>query len=196
MRWAALLVLLVACGGGRASAPEADALGDTALAVVTPPDTTLPASRRGSLIARSALPGPFSGAWQPAAGVCGSPPSLQLLASGDSVDVLILLRLAAEGPATGTYTVASAEDTSTAPRTARVGLQLVSYADRALRSERGSVELSRLDRLVSGRFDVVLREFTSPDTVRYLGVFERIRVDSLPEPACRATTPDVPPRVY
>lgn len=196
MRWATWLVLLVACGGGRASSPEADAEGDAAQAPVTSPDTTFPAPRRGALIVRSALPGPFGGEWEPMAGVCASPPSLQLLASGDSVDVVVLLRLAGEGSATGTYAVPSPDDTTAADRTARVGVQLVSYADRALRAGRGWVELSRLDRLVSGRFDVVLEGFSSPDTVRYLGVFDRIQVDSLPEFACRATPPGLPPGVH
>jgi hypothetical protein len=56
--------------------------------------------------------------------------------------------------------------------------------------------LSRLDRLASGRFDVVLRELSSEDTLRYLGVFDRIRVDSLPAAECQAAARGVPPGVH
>lgn len=196
MRFAAWLLVLAACGGGRASAPDAAAAGDTAPPVPAAPDTAYPAPRRGALIARSAFPGPLSGEWQPRAGVCGGLPSFQLLARGDSVDVLVVLQLPAEGPATGAYAVAGPEDSTAGPRTARIGVQRLEYVDLAYRSERGSLELNRLDRVASGHFDVVLREVTSPDTVRYLGVFERVRVDSLPEPDCRAAARDVAPGVY
>ena len=201
MRRTAWLVLLVACSGGRASAPEAEVGadtvgGDTTQPAAAVPDTTFPASRRGALIIRTALPGPFGGEWTPMAGVCQKPPSLQLLASGDSVDVIVFLRLPGHGSVIGTYAIAEPEDTSAAPRTASIGVQLVSYADRALRAESGWVELSQLDQLVSGRLDVVLRGFSAPDTVRYLGVFDRIRVDSLPEMTCRTTPPGVPPEVH
>lgn len=196
MRLVAFLVLLTACGSGRASAPDTEAVDDTVPPAAVAPDTTYPRPRRGALIARSAFPGPLSGEWQPTAGVCGGLHTLQLLARGDTVDVLVVLQLPAESPATGAYVVRDPEDSTAGPRTARIGVQRVQYADLAYRSERGSVELNRLDRLASGRFDVVLREVTSQDTVRYLGVFERIRVDSLPEPACRAAARDLPPGVH
>ena len=198
MRPVAWLVLLAACGGGRADAPDAQAVADSAPAasVMPPPDTTYPPARRGALVARSALPSPINGEWVATAGLCNEPPSFQLLAPGDSVDVMILLRSPAEGWATGAYAVAAPEDTTDAPRTARIGLQRVLYIDQAYRGERGAVELSRLDRLASGRFDVVLRELNAQDTVRYLGVFDRIRVDSLPPAECRAAARGVPPGVH
>lgn len=196
MRVAAFVLLLAACGGGRASAPDTESVSDTIPPTPVAPDTTSPRPRRGALIARSGFPSPLTGEWQPKAGVCGGPRSFQLLARGDSVDVLILVRLPAEGPDTGTYMVTGAEDSTSGPRTARIGVQRLEYVDLAYRSERGSVELSRLDRLASGRFDVVLREVSSQDSVRYLGAFERVRLDSLPEPQCRAAAREAPPRAY
>lgn len=148
------------------------------------------------LIARSATPGPLSGEWRPAAGMCGSPPTLQLVARGDSVDVIVLLRLPENGPATGAYRVAGPQDTVAGPGTARIGVQRLLYVERAYRSERGAVELQRLDRLASGRFDVVLRELNAIDTVRYLGVFERIRLDSLPGAQCQLAPGGLPPGVH
>ena len=195
MRRAVWLLLLVACRGGRASAPETEGADSTAPAAAVP-DTTFPAAQRGALVIRSALPGPFSGEWRPMAGVCREPPGLQLLASGDSVDVVLFVRWEPDGAPGGSYPVATPEDTTLAPRIARIGVQLVSYADRALRGERGWVELSRLDQVVSGRFDVVLGGFSAPDTVRYLGVFDQIPVDSLPDLACRGTPPGVPAEVH
>lgn len=185
---------MAACGGGRASGPVADSsTGETTPAEAAAPDTTFPVAQRGTLIARSVLPGPLGGTWKLEAGVCHQPPTLQLRGLGDSVDVMLLLQLPAQGAATGTYVIAAPDDTVAASRTARLGVQKVLYADVAYRGERGSVELNRLDDLVSGRFDVVLRDDVSADTVRYLGVFDRIPVDSLSGPACRAAERGVPP---
>lgn len=192
--WLALIAALPACGGGRASAPEAQAVADTT-PVAAAPDTTYRPARRGALIARSALPSPLSDEWQAAAGVCGNPPIFMLLGRGDSVDVLVLLRLQPGDSVTGVYPVAPPEDTTAALRTARVGVQRMLLVDRAYRAERGAVEVSRLDRLASGRFDVVLREVTSQDTVRYLGAFEAIQVDSLPAFACEVARSSPPPGV-
>jgi hypothetical protein len=189
----AWLVFLVACGGGGASPPETEVVDDVAQAMVGVPDTTYPQGRRGAMTARAAAPGPFVEVWHPTAGACASPPSVQLLAIGDSVDVMMVLRLSPDGPFTGTYPVTAPEDTTAQPQTARMAVQLVSYADRALRAARGSVEVSRLDRLITGRFDVVLEGFSAPDTVRLLGVFDRIPVDSLPETGCQAQPPGFPP---
>lgn len=195
LRKVAFLLLLVACGGGRANAPAGDAASGSVAAAVALPDTSYPEARRGAMTARAALPGPFVEVWHPKAGVCTAPPSVQLQALGDSVDVMMVLRLAAGGPATGRYTVTEPEDSTFAPGTARMAVQVVSYLDRALRATRGSVELSRLDRFLSGRFNVLLEGFSSPDTVPLLGVFDRIRVDSLPEPQCRPWPANLPPGV-
>lgn len=195
MRRAVWLVLLAACGGG-ASPPEAFDADDSTQAVAVVPDTMFPPPRRGAMTARAALPGPFVEVWYPKAGVCRTPPSAQLLAIGDSVDVMIVLRLPALAPLTGTYPLTPPDDTTAAPRTARMAVQLVSYADRALHGRRGSVEVSRMDRFMSGRFNVVLEGFSSPDTIPLLGVFDRIPVDSLPEAACHAAPPDLPPGVH
>jgi hypothetical protein len=194
MAW---LVLLTACGGGRAGAPDAQTMIDTAPvgAVLPVPDTTYPTARRGALLARPALPGPIGGEWVATAGLCPEPPTFHLLAPGDSLDLMIVLRSPSEGWTTGTYLVASPEDTTDAPGTARIGLQRVSYVDQSYQGARGQIELSRLDRLVSGRFDVALRDLNSQDTVRYLGVFDRIPVDSLPPAECQAAARGIPPGV-
>jgi hypothetical protein len=108
---------------------------------------------------------------------------------------MIVLRSPSAGWTTGTYVVVSPEDTTDAPGTARIGVQRVSYVDEAYQGERGRVELSRLDRLASGRFDVALRDLNSPDTVRYLGAFDRIPVDSLQSAECQTAARGIPPGV-
>jgi len=200
VRFALWVALLMACGGGGAARRGAETLADTAAdtalaAADAAPHRTYPRSRRGALIARAAGPRPARGEWQPAAGVCGDPPTFQLVARGDSFDLILLLRFPSGGPPTGAYAVAPPGDTTAAPGTARLGVQGVVYAESAYQGELGVVELSRLDRLASGRFDVVFRELTSQDTVRYLGVFDRIRVDSLPAADCQPAPRGVPPGV-
>lgn len=154
------------------------AAGDTAAV-----DTTYPAASRGVLVARTARPGALSGSWRPTAGICRHPPSLQLLARGDSVDVLIVLRLAADGAAIGDYPVAL-PDSATGVRAALVGVQRLRYVDVAYQGARGVVRVERLDRVVSGRFDVVLAEVVSHEKQRYLGVFDGVRLDTLPDRLC------------
>jgi hypothetical protein len=110
---------------------------------------------------------------------------LQVLAQGDTVDLLIVLWLPTDSAAEGAYPVLGPLDTTAAPRTARVGAQRWLYADLAYRALRGTVWLERLDRQAVGRFDVVLDESISHDQARYLGAFNAVPVDTAPQPVCR-----------
>ncbi len=189
MRLWAVVPLLVACGGGAAAPPVEQPSGDTA-GLQPAVDTTYPAPKRGALIAHSALPGGLNGEWTPQAALCAAPRSLQLLARGDTVDILLLLWLPADGAATGEYAVPGPLDSTAAPRTARVGVQRMQYADLAYRGLSGTVRLERLDRRATGRFDVLLDETVSHERVRYLGVFEGVPVDSAPEALCQPARRD------
>lgn len=148
-------------------------------------DTTFPAPRPGMLVARPAERGSLGGAWRVRVGSCADPRSLQLLARGDTVDLLLVLWLPQDSAPTGAYTIREPADSSVAPRTARMGVQRLLYADVSYRAWRGTAWLERLDRQASGRFDVVLDESVSHDQVRYLGTFSAVPVDSAPEPVCR-----------
>lgn len=115
---------------------------------------------------------------------------LQVLARGDTVDLMIVLWLpAGDTAAPGSYAVLPT-DSAAAPRTARVGAQRMLYADVSYRGQRGTVWLERLDQQASGRFDVVLEGSPTNDHFRYLGRFTAVPVDSTPGPQCRAAERD------
>jgi hypothetical protein len=161
---------------------------DTAGAAVSV-DTTFPTPRRGALVARPIDPVGPDWEWQARAASCADPKTLQLLARGDTVDLMIVLSLPADRAAEGRYAVLGPLDSTVAPRTARVGAQRWLYADLAYRAMRGTVWLERLDRQATGRFDVVLDESISHEQTRFLGAFTAVPVDSARGPLCRPAQP-------
>ncbi len=189
MRVCTVALMLLACGGEAATPPVEQPVHDTA-DLKPSADTTYPAPKRGGLAAHSVGPGGLGGEWIPRAAVCAAPPSLQVLARGDTVDILLVLWLPPGGAATGAYAVLGPLDSTMAPRTARIGVQRMQYVDLAYRGLSGTVWLERLDRRATGRFDVVLDEMVSHEQVRYLGVFNAVLVDSGPEPLCRPARRD------
>ena len=194
-----MLLLLAACGtggpAGRQASGEkgparaglrADTAPDTMAA-----DTTPPVARARMLVTRAASEhGALDGQWRPRAGVCGTPPSLQLLVQGDSVDLLLLVSLPPDSTPSGTYVVGSPADTTGPARAARIGVQQLQPADLAYQGIAGTVRLERLDRAASGTFDVTLQETPSHRTFRFLGVFAAVPVDTLGGAACRPAAPD------
>jgi hypothetical protein len=180
----AVALFLVACGGRAAAPPAQEARQDTAGGGATV-DTTFPAPRRGGLVARPIDPVGPAWEWEARAARCVDPKTLQLLARGDTVDLLIVLWLPADSAPEGSYAVLGPQDSTVAPRTARVGAQRWLYADLAYRALRGTVWLERLDRQATGRFDVVFEESISHEPMRYLGAFNTVPVDSAADAACR-----------
>ncbi len=189
MRFPAVALVLAACGGEAATPPVAPPVRDAA-EVKPVLDTTFPAPRRGALMAHGAAAGVLGAEWTPEAKVCSGPRSLQLLGLGDTVDILLVLRLPPQGAGTGRYAVLGPPDSTDLPRTVRVGVQRIQYVDLAYRGLRGTVWLDRLDRRATGRFDMVLQELVSHDEVRYLGAFNAVPVNSAPEPLCRPAPRD------
>ena len=180
-------LLLVACG---TRAPVRGAASDTAR-TTAPVDTTPPPARPGALVTRATQEGgPPGGIWRPRAGVCTDPPSFQLLAESDSADLLVLLELPRDTTGVGTYVVAGSVDTSLQPRAARIGVQEMRYADISYQATSGTVRLDRLDRVATGRFDVMVRGLPTHQTTRYLGVFDAVPVDTLAAAVCRLAAPD------
>lgn len=180
-------VLLGGCSGEHV-APGGAGAGDEVLAAPVVVDTSFPRLRRGELVTR-AVPALGVGRWEPIARWCAHPPSLLVLAQGDSVDVVVLVDFAQGAPSVGAYPVRPEEEAPRLPR-AQVGMQRVQYSDLAYRATRGQVVIERLDRYVTGRFDVVLREINVGEEVRYLGVFDRLPVESAPEAWCGRVPPD------
>jgi hypothetical protein len=178
--------LLGGCSGEHV-APRAAGAGDEAVAAPVVVDTGYPRPRRGELVTR-AVPALGVGRWKAIARRCAHPPSLLVLAQGDSVDVVLLVDFAQAVPSVGEYPVRPEEEGGL-PR-AQVGMQRVQYSDLAYRATGGRVVIERLDRYLTGRFDVVLREINVGEEVRYLGVFDRLPVESAPEAWCRRAPPD------
>lgn len=183
-----VVLLLLACGGRTAAPPAQEASRDTAGAGAWV-DTTFPTPRRGALVARPIAPVGPAWEWDARAASCADPRTLQLLARGDTVDLLIVLQLPADSAAEGRYAVLGSLDSAVAPRTARVGAQGWMYADLAYRALRGTVWLEGLDRHATGRFDVVLEESISHEQTRYLGAFNAVPVDSARGPLCEPAQP-------
>jgi len=182
-------VVLWACQRERLAAPGAGVDEGGGGAVVV--DTSFPVAHRGELVTR-AVPLVGVGRWKPLALRCAEPPSLVLLAQGDSVDVLVLVDFGKAPPGPGQYAVRPEGYDAGSPG-ARVGMQRVQYSDVAYRAVRGTVDLERLDRYVTGRFDVLLREIEVGEEVRYLGAFDRVRVAPAPEAWCRRAAADAGP---
>jgi len=183
---AATLVLL-ACRGG-ASPPARQPTQDTVHSE-SAADTAFPTPRRGMLAAHPVGPGALGGEWAARATHCADPRMLQVLARGDTVDLLIVLWLPADSVPSGSYAVL-APDSVAAPRTARVAAQRMLYADVSYRGQQGTVWLERLDQWATGRFDVVMEGSPTNDHLRYLGRFSAVPVDSASGAECRVAGRD------
>ncbi len=184
----AVTLTVLACGGN--GSPPAQRAGPDTTHGQPAADTTFPTARPGMLVAHPAERGALGGEWAARAARCADPGTLQLLARGDTVDLLIVLWLPRDSAPTGPYTILGPLDSTVSPRTARMGLQRMLYADLSYRALRGTVWLESLDQRASGRFDVVLDESISHEQVRYLGRFNGVPVDSAPEPVCQPVRPD------
>jgi len=179
---------LVACSG-KDAAVETPGEGMDSIIPVAFIDTVVPEAGPGFLAARTPDPGAISGEWPGRAGECADPPSLQLLVDGDSVGVLVVLGFPDSGPRVGSYPISPGELGWPRPGTARMGVQRILYVGLAYGAMGGSVELSRVDRGVSGRFDVRLVEATTEREVRYLGTFRDVPLGSWPADLCVMTLP-------
>lgn len=194
------MILVMACGGGETGGTAAVGARDS-LSISDTPATVAdsgfaagppyPEPVRGRLVARGTDDVPLGGSWRARAGWCDRPRSLQIANLGDSVDVFLLLFPPDSGEPARMYPVVqgdSAPQGGEDPH-ARVGVQRLGYQVSSYQGIRGTVNLERLNRTASGRFDVTLREALSWDTVRYLGVFSGLPVDTPPPELC-GTPPD------
>jgi len=151
-------------------------------------DTTPPQAKPGFLAARTIDPGQISGEWAAVAGTCPEPPSLQILADGDSVGVLIVIAPDSGNPVTS-YPIAVPDGHRPAPGTARMSVQRILYTGLAYAAGEGVVELSRFDRRVSGRLDVRLVDAITGRNMRYVGSFVNLRFAAWPAGFCALDPP-------
>ncbi len=179
----ALAIVVAACGepGTPPSAGQTPG-GDTTVGIVR--DSLPPPAPSGFLAARTDDPSQLIGAWAARAGVCPSPPSLQVLAESDSVGVLMLLAYPDSGPRATSYRVVLPDSAPPSPGTARLGVQRIQYLSLAYQGAAGWVEVSDLGRRVSGRWDVTLKDVTTQRELRYVGSFRDVPIEPWPGVLC------------
>jgi len=184
------LLLLAACGREPAPRAAATAAADSAGDVATESEAAMPPwpdAGRGQLAVAAAGPAgtpELRGAWRAEAGTCARPPMLQLVAQEPGMGTIVLLALPPTNPVTR-YPVAIVGAGLPDPPAAQVGVNLFrSLGTYAYQAAEGEVEVYALDRVVSGRFAVTLREINSNARVKYAGAFREVPVKELDPAQC------------
>jgi hypothetical protein len=152
-----------------------------------------PQPKSGALVGQSAGPYDLDASWPGSAGICADPSLLEVLAARSGDGAILLLELPAATERVTEYPIVRSDGGLPDAPAAQIGVQLLGGAAVAFEGYAGSVELSRLGDRVSGRFAVTLQEVTTGRAVKYAGVFERLRVDSLPADRCHLSVPSSAP---
>ena len=130
--WRLLLLGIVGCAGGADSEPPQEpAVGvdveTPPQAMPLPPMPQVPASERGRLVAVSAGGrDTLGGAWVARAVRCERPPVLQVIARNEEVGTLILIHLAVDRQAVGSYTIAAVDSGFPSAPAAQMGVHVSS----------------------------------------------------------------------
>jgi hypothetical protein len=157
-------------------------------------DTAPPIAPAGFLAARAGDPSQITGQWPATAFSCEGQRSLQVLSDTDSAGVLIVMALPDSGNPVMSYPIALPDGQSLAAGTARMAVQRILFYGLAYAASDGTVELTRLDRGASGRFDVQLVDAATARESRYAGTFTNLRVERGPLDLCQlAGQPDSAP---
>ncbi len=143
----------------------------------------------GKWVGRTPLSGVLTGALPVRAGRCGDPPSIQVMAEGDSIGALVVVYFEGTEGRVGRYGVVPRDRLPPEAGYARVGVQRVGYVSHSYEGVEGFVELDQLDGSVGGRVEVVLREVSSWEKVRYAAVFSRVELEPWPQEYCGAPVP-------
>lgn len=190
--WAAWIGV-VSCGGGELGVSGSNpALSDTAVGVAVESlllrEVALPEPEAGKLVGRTPLVELLTAALPARVGRCDRPKSLQVLAEGDTIDALVVVYFGGE-PKAGKYSVVPRDRPPPGGGYARVGVQRVGYLTHFYEAIEGSVELASLDRSATGSLNVVLREISSGEKVRYAAVFSELRLGPWPQEYCGEPVP-------
>ncbi len=179
-----LVVVALACGGERQSAPPAvQVQGEP-----TPGDSiqmpSYPEARRGYLVARSAGAYDLNGQWPARAVVCEDPPVMEILSQQPGVGTIAVLRLPEQAQRLTSYPIAIVDSGTPVPPAAQMGVVLQGTSAYAFQGLEGQVQLTSISDRVSGRFQVTLREITSDDLAKYAGVFETVPLVQMSAEQC------------
>ncbi len=144
-----------------------------------------PTPVRGRLVTRSAGHEDLDGEWPARAGTCEESQTLRLIAGEERAGTILLFYLPPEGERATSYPVVPVDSTVPEPPAVRAGIQLLgTRMGDSYQAFDGTVEVTELDRRVSGRLALHVRNIDTRDTVLYAGVFEGVRVRPLPEEEC------------
>ena len=183
-RLTALVIAMLVLGCDRSEEPadaEAAVQEDTEAAPQTrplPPMPEHPPARTGRLSGRSAGGvDTVSGVWRAHATRCENPPALQVVAGDEHVGTILLYQLDSIAPVAENYRVTSVDSGFGRSPSVQLAVQLTPDGGiRAFRAASGTATLERLDGETTGQFAVTLKEVDSLDSLRYVGVFQRVPV--------------------
>ncbi len=168
---------------------DADTLKGTAAESLLLAEIAPPKPVPGKWVGRTPLRGVLAGVLPVRGGRCLDPPSVQIMARGDSIDALVVVYFEDAQGRPGTYSVVSRDRPSPEAGYARVGVQRVGYLSHSYEGVEGSVELDQLGSSLSGKLEVVLREVNSWEKLRYAAVFSQVKLEVWPEAYCGAPVP-------
>jgi hypothetical protein len=149
-----------------------------------------PTSQDGKLVVISDGDFSINKSWEATAGFCDGGVLLELFAEGDSSGSVIVLQHP-DGDVIGEYTVVLADSVDPGERSARIGAQMFKGREAfGLQAIMGSLEVTEVSDRLSGRFTSTIRELESAVLTRYVGVFQDVPVNLLPEDYCRSLYPE------
>ncbi|MBI4499552.1 MAG: hypothetical protein HY700_00160 [Gemmatimonadetes bacterium] len=156
-----------------------------------------PAAERGKLAVQSAGPPgtePMVRDWPAQAGMCETPPMLQIRAEeAGTGGTMVLLALPANKVTS--YPITLVTQGLPTPPAAQIGVQVYTRTgSSAYQAQDGSVDIYVFDRTVSGRFAVTLREISSNTRIRYAGAFREVPVVRLDPALCAPAAKGVAPQ--
>ncbi len=154
-----------------------------------------PVAGRGRMVVKSASRGTelIEKDWATEAYTCDSPPMIQIVAQELGVGgALVLLALPANKITT--YPVKMVDRGLPTPPAAQVGVQYYGKTGAfQYQAAEGSVDIYSMDKTVSGRFAVTLRELNRNDRLAFAGSFKDVPVMALDAARCMPAAGGVTP---
>jgi hypothetical protein len=144
-----------------------------------------PNAIRGHLVTVSAGDYDINADWQASAGLCGEIGMLEMYAGPPGRNAALLIRIPGDHPL-GSYPIVPPDANFPAAPAALIGVQVFGESEAfGFQAYHGVLELTELGERVSGRFESTLREVGMDMLTHFVGVFESIPVEPLPDDYCR-----------
>ena len=185
-RAVSLAILLGACAASDSDVEGGEVLGRDTTGVSMPDFPAVESGHLSALTRARNQDYQFAGSWEATAAQCQDPTLFQLLAQGDGVGVIVLIGPPPTEGALGDYSVVSGATAVPDTSTARVGVQLFRGAarPRIFLGAEGTIELDRLDSVLTGRLAAHMVERSYKDTVFLAASFD-IPVHNAPDDWCQ-----------